>query len=43
MQSLSRDQFLDVLALTSGAFDQMQHAGHVALAFGTPIPAGPGK
>jgi hypothetical protein len=43
MQSLTRDEFLEVLALTSGAFDQLQHAGHVALAFGTPMPATPGR
>ena len=42
MQSLTRDQFLEVLRLTGGAFDQLQHAGHVALAFGTPLPATPG-
>ena len=43
MQSLTRDQFLEVLELTGGAFDQLQHAGHVALAFGTPLPATPGR
>lgn len=43
MQHLSRDEFLEVLGLTSGAFDQLQHAGHVALAFGTPLPATPGR
>ncbi len=43
MQTLSRDEFLDILGLTSGAFDQLQHAGHVALAFGTPMPATPGR
>ena len=43
MQSLTRDEFLEVLGLTGGAFDQMQHAGHVALAFGTPLPATPGR
>jgi len=43
MQSLTRDQFLEVLGLTSGAFDQMQYAGHVALAFATPLPATPGR
>jgi hypothetical protein len=31
------------LWLTSGAFDALQRAGHVALAFGTPIPAPPGR
>jgi hypothetical protein len=43
MRSLSRDQFLKILGLTSGAFDAQQRAGHVALAFGTPIPATPGR
>ena len=43
MQSLTRDEFLEVLELTGGAFDQLQHAGHVALAFGTPMPATPGR
>lgn len=36
-------EFLEVLGLTGGAFDQSQHAGHVALAFGTPLPATPGR
>jgi len=43
MQTLTRDEFLEILALTSGAFDQLQHSGHVALAFGTPMPAMPGR
>jgi hypothetical protein len=43
MQTLTRDQFLEILGLTGGAFDQLQHAGHVALAFGTPLPATPGR
>jgi hypothetical protein len=43
MQSLTRSEFLKVLNLTSGAFDQLQHAGHVALAFGTPLPATAGR
>jgi hypothetical protein len=43
MRSLTRDQFLKILGLTSGAFDAQQRAGHVALAFGTPIPATPGR
>lgn len=42
MQSLTRSEFLEVLGLTAGALDQMQHAGYVALAFGTPLPATPG-
>jgi hypothetical protein len=43
MQSLTRDEFLELLGLTGGAFDQLQHAGYVALAFGTPLPAKPGR
>src|SRR3974390_1419408 len=43
MQSLTREEFLELVGLTSGAFDQLQHAGHVALAFGTPLPATPGR
>jgi hypothetical protein len=43
MRGLSRDQFLTVFGLTSGGFDAQQRAGHVALAFGTPIPATPGR
>jgi hypothetical protein len=31
------------VGLTSGAFDQLQHAGYVALAFGTPQSARPGR
>jgi hypothetical protein len=43
MQHLSRDEFLEVLGMSGGAFDQLQHAGYVALAFGTPMPATPGR
>ena len=43
MQPLTRAEFLEVLEISSGAFDQLQHAGHVALAFGTPTPATPGR
>src|SRR5262245_7725491 len=43
MRSLTRDQLLKIFGLTSGAFDAQQRAGHVALAFGTPIPATPGR
>jgi hypothetical protein len=43
MQALTRDQFLGLVGLTSGALDQLRHAGHVALAFGTPLPAPPGR
>jgi hypothetical protein len=42
MQSIPRDTFLKILGLSNGAFDQMQHAGRVALAFGAPLPARPG-
>jgi hypothetical protein len=43
MRPLTRDQLLKIFGLTSGAFDAQQRAGHVALAFGTPIPATPGR
>ena len=43
MQSLMREEFLEILGLTGGTFDQLQHAGHVALAFGTPLPSTPGR
>jgi hypothetical protein len=43
MQSLTREEFLEVLGLTGGSFDQLQHAGHVSLAFATPLPATPGR
>jgi hypothetical protein len=43
MQHVTRNEFLELLGLTGGAFDQLQHAGHVALAFGTPMPATPGR
>ena len=43
MRSLTRDQFLKIFGLSSGAFDAQQRAGHVALAFGTPSPAMPGR
>jgi hypothetical protein len=43
MRSLTRHQFLKIFGLTSGAFDAQQRAGFVALAFGTPIPATPGR
>jgi len=42
MRSLTRHQFLKIFGLTSGSFDAQQRAGHVALAFGTSIPARPG-
>src|SRR5580700_3637390 len=43
IRSLTRNEFLELLGLTGGAFDQLQHAGHVALSFGTPLPATPGR
>ena len=43
MRSLTRDQFLTILGISSPTFDALQRDGHVALAFGTPIPATPGR
>jgi len=43
MQHLSRDEFLELLGLSGPAFDQLQHAGHVALSFGTPVPSTAGR
>src|ERR1700683_980054 len=43
VRSLTRDQFLKIFGLSSGALDAKQRAGHVALAFGTPSPAMPGR
>src|SRR5215472_9498886 len=43
MQYVTREEFLEVLGMSGSAFDQLQHAGHVALAFGTPLPATPGR
>jgi len=43
VRSLTREQFLKIFGLSSGAFDAQQRAGHVALAFGTPSPAMPGR
>jgi hypothetical protein len=43
MQQVTRDELLELLGITSGTFDQLQHMGHVALAFGAPIPATPGR
>jgi hypothetical protein len=43
MRSLTRDQFLKIFGITSGALDAQQRAGYVALAFGTPTPATPGR
>jgi hypothetical protein len=42
MRPLTREQLLKTIGLTSGAFDALQRAGHVALAFGTASPATPG-
>lgn len=43
MQHVTREEFLELLDLTGGTLDQLQYAGHVALAFGTPMPATPGR
>ena len=43
MRTLTRGQFLAIFGLASGGFDALQNAGHVALTFGTPIPASPGR
>jgi hypothetical protein len=43
MRSLTRHQFLAILGMSSPTFDALQRDGHVALAFGTPIPATPGR
>ena len=43
MRSLTRDQFLKIFGLASGVFDAQQRANHVALAFGSPFPATPGR
>jgi hypothetical protein len=43
VRPLTREQLLTVSGLTSGAFDALQRAGHVALAFGTAGPATPGR
>jgi hypothetical protein len=43
MQYLSRDALLQLVGMTSGTFDQLQRAGFIALAFGSPFPATPGR
>jgi len=43
MRALTRDEFLKILEITEGTFDQLQHTGHVALAFGAPLPAVAGR
>jgi len=43
VRAISRGQFLKVLGLSSGAYDQIQHSTGAALAFGSPIPAAPGR
>ena len=43
MRTLTREQFLKILGMSSPTFDALQRDGHVALAFGTPIPATPGR
>ena len=43
MRVLTRDELLLLVGLTSSSFDQLSHAGYVALAFGTPVPGAPGR
>jgi hypothetical protein len=43
VRGVSREQFLRILGLSSGAYDQIQHSIGAALAFGSPIPAAPGR
>jgi hypothetical protein len=43
VREVPREQFLNILGLSSGAFDQIQHSTGAALAFGSPIPAAPGR
>jgi hypothetical protein len=43
MRVLTRDELLLLVGLTSSSFDQLSHAGHVALAFGTAVPGAPGR
>jgi hypothetical protein len=43
MKALTREQFLDILGLSSGNFDVMQSTHRVALAFGSPLPGTPGR
>jgi len=43
MHALTREAFLDILGLSSGAFDQLQYEECVALAFGVPVPGTPGR
>jgi hypothetical protein len=43
MKSLTREQFLGILGLSAGNFDVLQSQSRVALAFGSPLPATPGR
>jgi hypothetical protein len=43
MRAVTRDQLLTLLRMTSGGLDAQQRAGYVALAFGSPNPAMPGR
>jgi hypothetical protein len=43
VRPLTREQLLKIFGMSSGAFDALQRAGHVALAFGTASPAMPGR
>jgi hypothetical protein len=42
VQSLTRDDFLELLRLEPGTFEALQHRGQVALAFGATLPGTPG-
>jgi hypothetical protein len=43
MRALTRDELLLLVGLTSSSFDQLSHAGHVALAFGAAAPGAIGR
>src|ERR1700730_14860953 len=43
MRTLTRNEFLELLNLSSGAFEELRHAGHVALEFGPLLPAMSGR
>jgi hypothetical protein len=40
---LSREEFLRIAGISSGAFDQLAHSDYVALAFGSTLPGSPGR
>src|ERR1700738_3938359 len=43
MQVLTRDELLLLVGLTSSTFDQLEHAGHVALSFRAAVSGVPGR